>query len=409
VWSPGGELLGTVSVYCRRARRPRAAELQALERCTRLAALAIERRRAELALRESEQRFSLFMRHLPGLAFLKDEQHRMVYLNPAFERVFGAPAGDWLGKTIDQVLPAEAAGPLRANDEWVLRHEAPLQIDERIELSDGVHHYLTFRFPILRSGRPPLLGGGAIDLTEHKRVEAERERLEAELRQSQKMEALGQLAGAVAHDFNNILTVIVGNAEMLLQPSAIAGPDLERQALEQIQTAGQRATALTRQLLAFSRKQVVEPEVLDLNRTIAEIQGMLQRLVGEDVAFDLELRSDVPQVMIDHGQLNQLLVNLVLMYASLTVCDDGVGMDREVLSHIFEPFYTTKPPGKGTGLGLSTVYGIVKQAGGDIHVRSALHRGSSFEVLLPQARAAAAPRPAPRPSPAPGSGEVILM
>jgi signal transduction histidine kinase/FixJ family two-component response regulator len=240
--------------------------------------------------------------------------------------------------------------------------------------------------------------------------EAERE---AQLRQSQKMEAVGQLAGGVAHDFNNLLTIITGYGEMLrkeIEPS-----DPRREFVEEIVTAGQRAAGLTRQLLAFSRKQVLQPKVLDLNTTVVEMEKMLRRLIGEDINLVLATDPAIGRIRADPGQLEQVIVNLavnardampsggtiVIRTAELTdtaanpkttglrphvilaVSDTGCGMSEETQSHIFEPFFTTKEQGKGTGLGLSTVYGIVTQSNGRIRVDSAPGQGTTFTVHLP--------------------------
>ncbi|MDE3019483.1 MAG: CHASE3 domain-containing protein, partial [Nitrospirota bacterium] len=239
---------------------------------------------------------------------------------------------------------------------------------------------------------------------------------EANLRQSQKMEAVGRLAGGIAHDFNNLLTVITGYSEVLLKKPDMS--DRQRKYVEQIKQAGNRAAALTSQLLAFSRRQVLQPKVLDLNESITAISAMLQRLIGEDIRLTLAL-GQIGAVTADPGQIDQVLLNLAANardampqggtltietapveldenYASrhpgaqagphvmLAASDTGCGMDSETLAHIYEPFFTTKEPGKGTGLGLSTVYGIVKQSGGSIWVYSEPGLGTTFKVYLPR-------------------------
>jgi signal transduction histidine kinase/CheY-like chemotaxis protein len=274
------------------------------------------------------------------------------------------------------------------------------------------------------------------DMTEHRR-------LEGQFRQAQKMEAVGQLAGGVAHDFNNLLGVITGYSELLkkrLEPEH-AG----QKALEQIGNAANRAAGLTRQLLAFSRKQVLEPKVLDLNEILAGVDKMLRRLIGEDVQIQTRFASELGKVKADPGQLEQVIMNLAVNardampkgghliletanaaldaayarthtyvrpgpYVLLAVSDTGHGMDAETQSHIFEPFFTTKEPGKGTGLGLATVFGIVKQSGGHLNVYSEPGRGSTFKVYLPRTEELAAPRAeATLPQSAPGGTETILL
>jgi signal transduction histidine kinase len=271
----------------------------------------------------------------------------------------------------------------------------------------------------------------------------ERGRLEEQLRQAQKMEAIGRLAGGVAHDFNNLLTAINGYSEVLL--ADMPPDDRLRPYVEEIVKAGERATRLTQQLLVFSHKHHVEPEILDLNAIIAETAGMLRRLIGEDVVLLTRLDAAVGRVRADSGQLQQILMNLAVnardampeggrltietanvdldvpaprtfgdvppgAYVMLAVSDTGCGMDAETQAHIFEPFFTTKEAGKGTGLGLSTVYGIVQQSGGHIWVYSEPDRGTVFKVYLPRVAEPSPPRAAPRaPATATGGSETVLL
>jgi signal transduction histidine kinase len=282
----------------------------------------------------------------------------------------------------------------------------------------------------------------AIRRSEAARVQ-ERDWLEEQLRQAQKMEAIGRLAGGVAHDFNNLLTAINGYSEVLLgelPPGASLRPYVE-----EIVKAGERATRLTQQLLVFSRKQRAEPEVLDLNAVIADTAGLLRRVIGEDVVLLTRLDSGIGRVRADVGQLQQVLMNLAVnardampgggrltietasvnldapaprtfgdvppgTYAMLAVSDTGSGMNAETQAHVFEPFFTTKEAGKGTGLGLSTVYGIVQQSGGHIWLYSEPGRGSVFKVYLPQVTEASAPIAMPTaPAATTGGSETILL
>ena len=264
-------------------------------------------------------------------------------------------------------------------------------------------------------------------------VEGEKKKLEEQLRQSQKMEAIGRLAGGVAHDFNNMLTGIIGYADLLLLSLTRDHPLIGK--VEEIKKAGKRAASLTQQLLAFSRKQMLQPKVLDLNLVVNDLKKMLQRLIGEDIELETHLEPSLFRVKVDPNQMGQVLMNLVVNardamvrggkiaietanvvldqaygrkkgvslqpgpYVLLEVRDSGAGMDPETRSHIFEPFFTTKELGKGTGLGLSTVYGIIKQSGGYIWVDSQPECGTTFQIFLPQAEGESALKESPSHSP----------
>jgi signal transduction histidine kinase len=257
-------------------------------------------------------------------------------------------------------------------------------------------------------------------------TEAALEETEEQLRQSQKMEAIGRLAGGVAHDFNNLLVAINGYSDIL---ASSLEDERSRRHATQIRAAGERAAALTTQLLAFSRRQILQPRILDLNETIRELESMLQRLLGTGISIELDLDPALGAVEADEGQLGQVLLNLAVnardaMNGSgtlrvatrtagdtveLEVSDTGVGMDDETQARIFEPFYTTKPVGEGTGLGLSTVYGIVAQSGGRIDVRSALGLGTTFRLQFPVAERSDEAVDEVQPAPAPGGRERVLV
>ncbi len=267
--------------------------------------------------------------------------------------------------------------------------------------------------------------------------------LTRQLQQSQRLEAVGRLAGGIAHDFNNILTVISGNADLALADLPLDEPVTE--AFREIADAARRAVSLTRQLLAFSRKQILQPRVIDLNELVSGTEKMLRRMIGEDIKLRTRLRPGLASVMADPGQIEQIVMNLAVnardamprggelffetenieihethsgiggvrmrsgRYVKLTVADTGEGMDEETLTRIFEPFFTTKEKGKGTGLGLSTVYGIVKQSGGYIWARSAPVAGTSFEILFPQVESVPVPREKDASSAAKRGGETVLV
>ena len=287
------------------------------------------------------------------------------------------------------------------------------------------------------------LASSVVAAVEHARSRRERRRLEQQLQEARRLEAVGRLAGGVAHDFNNVLTAIIGSAELLLLDAPQGAPPPEE--LDIIRSSATRAQVLIRQLLAFSARQVLKPAVLDLNQLIQDVSKMLRRLIGEDISLALELAPDLGPVRADPGQLEQALVNLAVnardampeggrllvktgnaelppaetstpealppgRYVVLQLQDTGVGMSAETQAHIFEPFFTTKAQGKGTGFGLATVYGIVRQSGGHITVDSALGAGATFSLYLPRVDEplGAAVAPATVATPAVGSETVLL-
>jgi two-component system cell cycle sensor histidine kinase/response regulator CckA len=367
-------------------------------------------RQAEGALRESEARFRSLSAASPIGVFQSDNEGRITYANPRALQIFSLTEDNalglgWLGRIhpddVDAVIEGWGAA-LRAGVEYA--HEY------RVMSPDGAIRWVHCTSAPLRIDG---VAAGTVGTVEDVTV---RKELEAQLRQAQKMEAVGQLAGGVAHDFNNLLTVIIANAGLALETVAAGhSPDDERQ---EIMRASERAAALTRQLLAFSRKQVLQPCLLDLAQVISNIAPMLERLIGEDIEVVTSIVPNLGVVRADPGQLEQVLVNLAVnardampdggvlslraenlevragdrtaadrvpvgRYVVLTVADTGLGMTPEVRERVFEPFFTTKPLGKGTGLGLSTVYGIVEQSGGVIRVDTAPGHGCAFSICLP--------------------------
>jgi PAS domain S-box-containing protein len=407
-----------------------------------------ERKRTEAALIKAETRYRTLLESLPGIVYVAEP-------NPPYATVYISPAIESLGYTRDEWLanPDHWMRSLHPDDrERVLEQTAAahtrgqgVTYEYRMLARDGEVHWIHDQGLFVRDaeGVATSWQGVLTDITEQKRAEEALRQGEARLLQSQKMEAVGQLAGGVAHDFNNLLTVINCHTQFLLDATDTSDP--QREDVEEIQRAARRAAALTRQLLAFSRKQLLQPRVLDLNTVVANLEPMLQRLIGEDVHMAMIRAPSYCGVMADPGQLEQVLVNLAVnardampsggmltievasadfeasagrwqtvpagSYNVISVSDTGCGMDDEVQSHLFEPFFTTKKQGKGTGLGLPTVYGIVKQSGGHLWVQSEPGHGSTFRIYLPRV-AAEAGRPTPAaamPQIAAGGSETILL
>jgi two-component system cell cycle sensor histidine kinase/response regulator CckA len=369
-----------------------------------------DRKRSREELRESQERFAAFMRYLPGVAFMKNRRGQYVFYNEAAQGLFHLEPSEFLGKTDHEVWPSEYADRFVSNDTEVVRTKKPMEAVEAVPHQHAVHYWLVYKFPILdENDEVQFIGGVGIDITE-------RRELEDQLRQSQKMEAVGRLAGGVAHDFNNLLTVISGYGDMIMR--GLPADDPLHGCIEEVLKASSRATSLTNQLLAFSRRQVIQPKILDVNVLVANMDRMLRRVIGEHIELETVLTPGLGPVKADAGQLEQVIMNLAVnardampeggklyirtgnvdvprssrlhadvrpgAYVRLTMADTGKGMDAEIMIHLFEPFYTSKATGKGTGLGLSTVYGIVKQSGGEIVVESEPGSGATFHLYLPR-------------------------
>jgi two-component system cell cycle sensor histidine kinase/response regulator CckA len=367
-----------------------------------------ERKLWEETLRQSQDRFSAFMRHLPGVAFIKDLSGKYVYYNEASLQEFAKPPDEIVGKTDADIWPPEDAARYRENDASVVSGGRPIEFLEPVAQPDGPHSWLIYKFPIFEDDKVALVGGIGIDVTE-------RRILEDQLTQSRKMEALGRLAGGVAHDFNNLLTVISGYGQLALE--SLGNTPTERLTLymQEILNSARRASGMTGQLLAFSRRQTVQPKVLNLADLLRNIERLLQRMIGEHVDLNLRCGHEPCLIRADAHQMEQVLMNLAVnardamplggtleitcqllpvpleragfqpLSVLLEVSDTGIGMDESVKAQMFEPFFTSKDKGKGTGLGLSTVYGVVSQAGGDIDVESEPGKGSQFKIYFPLA------------------------
>src|SRR5213076_318835 len=399
-------------------------------------AMAIERKRTEEQLHESERKYRLLFETNPEPMFVYDfDTLRILAVNGAAVVRYGHTEPEFLQLTLRDIRPPEEQARL---DEELAQRSADGAV------RTGVRHWTKQgkRFDVDLIARPLEFAGRRARLVLARDVSAQRQ-LEEQLRQSQKMEAVGQLAGGIAHDFNNLLTAILGSTQLLLHSTPPGDP--RREDAEEIRHAGLRAAELTRQLLAFSRRQVLAPKVLDLNAVVANVDRMLRRLLGEDVELVTSLQPAAGAVNADPGQLEQVLLNLAVNardampgggrlsigttrvtfqeepaerrhrmpagdYVCLAVADTGVGMDETTQAHLFEPFFTTKEVGKGTGLGLATVYGIVKQSGGYIWVYSEPQRGTTVKVYLPRVPGTAEPPlPAPEPPALRGGHETVLL
>ncbi len=379
-----------------------------------------ERKQAEEALEESEKRFRSLFEDVPNIAVQGyDRQRRVVFWNTASEGLYGFSREEALGRHLEELIipPEMRDGVIEAINSW-LNQGIAIPAGELVLQKKGGQPVNVFSSHVMQLN----IHGEAemycvdIDLTERKRSEAERDKLQAQLLQSQKMELVGRLAGGVAHDFNNMLQTIIGYSDLALAQIEAASP--VHDGLLEIRKAAMRSADLTRQLLAFARKQAVSPKILDLNDTVAGMLKMLQRLIGEDIDLAWVPGHSLWPVKIDPSQLDQILANLAVNardaitdtgkitietenislnaaycadhpetipgeYVLLVVSDNGCGMDKETLAQIFEPFFTTKMQGKGTGLGLATVYGIVRQNNGFINVYSEPGQGTTFRIYLP--------------------------
>lgn len=364
---------------------------------------------ATAELRSSHDLFEAVVEGIAEAVYVRDLEGRYVLANRAGRTFIGSPDVDLVGRTDFEFFSPQSAQHIRETDQQVIRSGKTLAVEETLDLSGRSRIFLTRKGPY-RDAKGDLAGvlGIAVDVTEQRKMEEE-------IRKAQRMESIGTLAGGVAHDFNNMLTVIKGYSQMLLEEGA---PTAGLPELKQIDAAADKAAALTRQLLAFSRQQLMQPKVISLNHIIHDMEKMLRRLIGADIEFTVRPTEPLGSVRADPGQIEQVIMNLAVnardamprggkltietaniqldekyseehlqappgAYVLMAVSDTGMGMDKKTQARVFEPFFTTKAPGKGTGLGLSTAYGIIKQSGGYIWVYSEVGHGTTFKIYLP--------------------------
>jgi PAS domain S-box-containing protein len=413
--SRAGKVLGTFAVYYREVREPDVQHRQMIECATHLAGIAIERERADAELRAAENRYRTLVERLPAITYIAEvgvlgPWH---YVSPQIQSILGFSPDEWKADSanwVNHIHPEDREHALTFDAQFAAKGGS-LRMEYRMLSRDGRALWFRDEAVLLDDtpGRAPRMQGVLYDISDHKH-------LEDQLRQSQKMEAIGKLAGGVAHDFNNLLMIIQGHNERLLRhlnPDHLLYTDAYG-----IKEAVGRAASVTHQLLAFGRKQVLQPNVLNMNTVAGEVGKMLEPVIGEDIELCLELAPDLWRVKVDQRQMEQAILNLALNARDamphggkltistcnakishtvesdpaklgkcvvLTVSDTGIGMDAETQSHVFEPFFSTKELGKGTGLGLASVYGVVQQSGGWVSFRSQVGHGTSFSIHLPLA------------------------
>ena len=403
-----------------------------------------KRKQMEDTLRKSEEKFAKVFQHGPAVTLISDlaDGDRLIEINEAFTQFLGYRRDEALGRTTTELGVwadlgeyAEIVRHIQSNDK--IRNREVRFRKKNGEIATGLVSAETIEL----GGRACVIAT-TLDITDQKAAAEEKAQLEEQLRQAQKMESVGRLASGLAHDFNNLLTVINGYSLMLSRELSPLDP--RRESLDEIYRAGERAADLTRQLLAFSRKQDLRPKYLDLNKVVDGMSSLLPRLVGEDVELQMDLNAGGALVYADPHHLEQVVMNLVVNardampdggkvsirttgvrlddsdsqghpgvtpgpYVLLSVSDDGAGMEEETRRRIFEPFFTTKEQGKGTGLGLSVVQGVVAQSGGHIEVETRLGKGSTFNIYLPLATQSAVEETAPSAAPVLGGEETVLV
>jgi len=401
------------------------AQINVLALLAMIVVLVSGRRKSDRRIREQREWLQVILSSIADAVMATDIKGRINFINPTAEALTGWTISEASHKSLDEVFRVidKESHPIVENPalELASPENMPAEMVDNMTLisRDGSEKPVNYSKSPIRNQTGEITGLVLVfrDMSERKRAEEALRSTQEQLLQAQKMEAVGRLAGGVAHDFNNLLTAIIGYSQLALR--GISPDDRLRQEIDEIRKAGERAATLTSQLLAFSRKQMLQPKILDINKVVADTSRMLNRLIGEDIRFRTTLAPGLRPVKVDPGQIEQVLMNLAVNardampdggslsietanvyldeeYARLhaevqpgphivlAVSDTGCGIDSETIAHIFEPFFTTKEQGKGTGLGLAMVYGIVKQSGGHIWVYSEPDKGTTFKVYLPQ-------------------------
>jgi len=382
----------------------------------------LERRSAEDAVWESKKLLRSVLDNSTAVIYVKDLEGRFILANRSLERLLDMKEQSFLGRTDHGMFPSETADAFRANDFKVIEKRMPIEFDEVVSIGGGERTYISIKIPIFsESGAVTAVCGISTDITERKKAEQEKEQLQAQLLHSQKMEAIGTMAGGIAHDFNNIITVVKSLTDLMIEKVGIS--DRFYKYLQPISESSRRAMNLVQQLLLFSSNKPKEASVFDLNEVIGELMGLFEHLISEDISIEMDLEHDPWRLSADRGRMEQVITNLVVnaseamrsggtitistenvllkerqrktmpdarpgMYICLSVEDDGEGIKKELLKHIYEPFFTTKKA-KNSGMGLAVVYGIVKDHDGWLNVESKPGKGTTFKVYLPATEAKA--------------------
>ena len=391
--------------------------------------------KANEALRDSQYLLEGVMDNSNAVIFTKNVYGRYLLVNRRFEELFHVSRASIVGMTDYDLFPKENADAFRAFDQQVLASGRVLEAEEVVPHDDGFHTYIAVKAPLFdKAGKPYAVCGIATDITEWKR-------LQEQLRHSQKMEAIGRLAGGVAHDFNNLLAIIIGYGELLRSTLSDQPALLEK--AEKITKAARQAAGVTRKLLTFSRRNMPRAQPINLNELLSDLGSMLRSVVSENIELKIQTDSEVGLIRSEPALIDQVVLNLVInacdampqggkltllserksvdeglarvrnvqsgAYVHLAVSDTGSGMDMDTQARIFEPFFTTKEEGKGTGLGLATVYGTIQEAGGFITVQSQLGQGTTFNVYLPQIKASEIAQSPPLATASARGSETILL